>query len=155
MTVFKTKENGTLKKTVFVVALVALGSAALAHGGVRNEDVLARMEVMKTIGDQMKIIGAMAKGEAKFDASAANDALTEIAAQSAQIGPSFETRANDPKSEALPAIWQDWEDFAQLASATETTAEGLIGTVSAQADLGLALGKLGGTCKACHSKYRK
>ncbi|SNS06906.1 c-type cytochrome [Antarctobacter heliothermus] len=144
-----------MKKTVFAVALVALGTAALAHGGVKNKDVMARMEVMKTIGDQMKIIGAMAKGEAAFDASAANDALTEIAAQSAQIGSLFETRADDPKSEALPAIWKDWEDFAHLASAAETTAEGLIGTVSAQAGLGPALGQLGGTCKACHSKYRK
>ncbi|MFZ7094324.1 c-type cytochrome [Primorskyibacter sp. 2E233] len=144
-----------MKKTVFAVALVALGTAALAHGGVKNKDVMARMEVMKTIGDQMKVIGSMAKGEAAFDASTANEALTEIAAQSAQIESLFETRADDPKSEAQPAIWEDWEDFAQLASATETTAEGLIGTVSAQADLGPALGQLGGACKACHSKYRK
>lgn len=144
-----------MKKTVFAVALVALGTAALAHGGVKDKDVMARMEVMKTIGDQMKIIGSMAKDEAGFDAGAANAAVTEIAAQSAQIATLFESRADDPKSEALPAIWEDWEHFTQLASAAETTAEGMIGTISAEADLGPALGKLGGTCKACHSKYRK
>ncbi len=144
-----------MKKTVFAVALIALGTVALAHGGVKNKDVMARMEVMKTIGDQMKIIGAMAKEEAGFDAGAANAALTEIAAQSAQIQALFEARAGDPKSEALPAIWEDWKDFAQLASTAETTAEGMIGTISAEADLGPVLGKLGGTCKACHSKYRK
>lgn len=144
-----------MKKTAFAVALIALGTAALAHGGVKNKDVMARMEVMKSIGDQMKIIGSMAKGEADFDAGVANAALTEIAAQSAQIQSLFESRADDPKSEALPAIWKDWTDFAHLASTAEITAEGMIGTISAEADLGPALGKLGGTCKACHSKYRK
>ncbi|CUH80629.1 c-type cytochrome [Tropicibacter naphthalenivorans] len=144
-----------MNKTIATITLIALGTAALAHGGVKNKDVLARMEVMKTIGEQMKVLGAMAKGQTAFDAAAANAALTEIAAQSAQIAPMFETRADDPKSEALPIIWAQWDDFATLASASETTAAALAGTITAKADLGRALGQLGGTCKACHSKYRE
>ncbi|MGP6090031.1 c-type cytochrome [Antarctobacter jejuensis] len=144
-----------MKKTVIALALVALGTAALAHGGVKNKDVMARMMVMTTIGDQMKILGAMAKGKAAFDATVANAALTEVAAQSAQVTPMFEARADDPKSEALPIIWERWEHFAALASDAETTAESLAGTVTSKAELGLALRQLGGTCKACHSTYRK
>lgn len=144
-----------MKKTITAIALIALGTAALAHGGVKNKDVMARMEVMKTIGDQMKALGAMAKGQTAFDAGAANDALTEIAAQSAQIVAMFETRAEDPKSEALPAIWEDWDSFAKLAADAETTAEALAGTITAEADLAPALGTLSGACKACHSKFRQ
>lgn len=144
-----------MKKTSCAIALIFLGTAALAHSGVKNQDVMARMTVMKSIGDQMKVIGSMAKGEVDFNAGAADAALAEIASQSAQIQALFESPANDPKSEALPAIWEDWEDFKKLASSTETTAESLIGTISTMADLGPALGKLGGTCKACHSKYRE
>ena len=113
------------------------------------------MEVMKTIGDQMQILGNMAKGQTPFDAAAANAGLIEVAAQSARIAPMFETRAEDPKSEALPAIWQRWDDFAELAHEAETTAEALAGTISTEADLGPALGQIGDTCKACHSRYRE
>ncbi|PRY90311.1 c-type cytochrome [Donghicola tyrosinivorans] len=144
-----------MKKATIAVTLIALGTAALAHGGVKNKDVMARMEVMKTIGDQMKIVGSMAKGQTAFDAAAANAALTEVAAQAAQIAPMFETQAEDPKSEALPIIWQQWDDFAKLASDTEIATEALIGSITTEADLAPALGKIGGTCKACHSKYRE
>lgn len=144
-----------MKKTTIALTLIAFGGAALAHGGVQNKDVMARMEVMKTIGDEMKVIGAMAKGEAQFDAELVQATLIEIAAQSAQIKSMFETQATDPKSEALPNIWEDWETFARLADETEAVAERLAGTVMAAADIGPAMGQLGAACKACHSVYRK
>ena len=144
-----------MKKTTIAISLIAFGTAALAHSGVKNGDVMARMMVMSTIGDQMKVLGSLAKGQAAFDAAAANAALIEVAAQSAQIAPMFETRADDPKSEALPIIWEQWEDFTKLAIASETTAEALAGTITSEKDLGPALGQIGGTCKACHSKYRE
>ncbi len=144
-----------MKKTTIAISLIVFGTTALAHSGVKNGDVMARMMVMSTIGDQMKVLGSMAKGQAAFDAAAANAALIEVAAQSAQIAPMFETRADDPKSEALPIIWEQWEDFTKLAIASETTAEALAGTITSEKDLGPAIGQIGGTCKACHSKYRE
>lgn len=69
-----------MKKTASALALIAAGTAALAHGGVTNKDVMARMMVMSSISDQMKVIGSMAKGETAFDADAVNAALIEIAA---------------------------------------------------------------------------
>ncbi|EBA07055.1 cytochrome c [Sagittula stellata] len=38
------------------------------------------MKFMKTIGDEMEVLGSMAKGQTAFDAAAANAALTEVAA---------------------------------------------------------------------------
>ena len=144
-----------MKKAKLAIAMIALGTAALAHGGVENKDVMARMMVMETIGDQMKLVGAMAKGQMAFDANAANSALNEIAAQSAQIVSMFEVRAEDPKSEALPVIWEDWETFSSRATDAEHAAEKLAGTIQSEADLGAALGQLGEPCKACHSQFRK
>ncbi|MCT4577090.1 cytochrome c [Donghicola sp.] len=143
-----------MKKTM-TFALIAFGTAALAHGGVKDKDVMARMEVMKAIGDQVKVIGTMAKGERAFDADAANAALAELAVHSAKIAPSFEKPAQDPKSEALPIIWEQWDDFAALAADSETTASALAGTITSEADLRPALGRIAGTCKACHSTYRE
>lgn len=142
-------------KKAMTFALIAFGTAALAHGGVKDKDVMARMEVMKAIGDQVKVIGTMGKGERAFDADAANAALTELAVHSAQIAPLFETPAQDPKSEALPIIWEQWDDFAALAMDTEQTASALAGTITTEDDLRPALGRIGRTCKACHSTYRE
>lgn len=144
-----------MKKTVIALAIIAAGGAALAHGGVTNRDVMARMMVMSTIAEQVKVIGTMAKGQSSFDAEKANSALIEIAAQSAQITSMFETRADDPKSEALPVIWEKWDTFAARALASEQTAEKLAGTIQSADDLGPALSQLGATCKACHSEFRK
>lgn len=144
-----------MKKTLITLTLIAMGTAALSHGGVKDKDVMARMMVMKTIGDQMKVIGKMAKGEAPFDAAAANAALTEVAAQAAQVPSMFETPATDPKSEALPVIWEQFDDFTKLAVSMEQTAEKLAGTVQTDADLGAVMGQMGATCKACHSTYRQ
>ncbi|MBN8189043.1 MAG: c-type cytochrome [Salipiger thiooxidans] len=144
-----------MKKTATVLALIALGTAAFAHGGVTNKDVMARMMVMGTISEQMKVIGSMAKGETDFDADVANAALIEIAAQSAQVPSMFETPATDPKSEALPVIWEQWDSFAARAQDAEAAAERLAGTVVAQSDLGPVLRQVGETCKACHSTFRE
>ena len=144
-----------MKKAAIVLSIIATGSAALAHGGVKNREVLARMEVMSAIGQQMKVIGSMAKGEADFDADAVNAALIEIAAQSAQVPAMFETPATDPKSEALPVIWEQWDRFTEDAREAETVAERLAGSVSDPSDLGPVLGQLGATCRACHATYRE
>lgn len=144
-----------MKKTTTALLLAILGSAALAHGGVKDKNVMARMVVMKNIGDQMKIIGTMAKGAAAFDADTANAALSEIAVQSAQITPLFKTPATDPKSEALPLVWQDWDSFARRARDARAVAERLAGSVQTKADLGPVMGQLGQTCKSCHSRFKQ
>ncbi|KHQ52000.1 Cytochrome c [Mameliella alba] len=148
-------ETMSMKKTALALSMIALGTAALAHSGVTNKDVMARMMVMSTISDQMKLIGSMAKGEADFDAEAVNSALIEIAAQSAQIPSMFETKALDPKSEALPSIWTEFDSFTQRARETEAVAERLAGTVTGPDDLGPVLHQVGETCKSCHSTFRK
>lgn len=144
-----------MRKTTPVMIAFALASTALAHSGVQDKDVMARMVVMSTIADQMKIIGTMAKGEAAFNEAEVRSALIEIAAHSAQIPSMFEIRADDPKSEALPVIWEQFDQFEALATDTEQLAEQLAGTVQSQADLRAAMRQLGASCQACHATYRK
>ncbi|NNF90114.1 MAG: cytochrome c, partial [Boseongicola sp.] len=49
-----------------VAVLLLVASAALAHQGVKNPAVKARMDVMSAIGDNTKLLGRMAKGEVAF-----------------------------------------------------------------------------------------
>lgn len=144
-----------LKHTIAFTGLLAVASVAWAHSGVKDQDVMARMNLMSDIAENVKLIGAMAKGETPFDADKVNAALDQIAEQSKTIPAMFENRAQDPKSEALPVIWEDWQGFVDRATDGEKAAARLAGSVSSRDDLGQVLGKIGASCKACHETYRK
>lgn len=134
-------------------ALVLVAATSFAHSDVSNPAVAARMQAMSDISAQMKVLGNMAKGEVDFDAAAAQAAVDTVAARAAEVPALFEAPETDPESESLPAIWDNWEDFVAKSETLETAAANA--TIASAADLGPALGQMGGTCKACHSKYRE
>lgn len=135
--------------------LIAAGTAAFAHTGIKNEEVLARMDGMSAIADAVKVIGTMAKGETAFDAEAVDAALSEIETRAGEIPVRFETEIIPEKSEALPVIWDNTEDFGDKARALETLAAERIGSVQAADDLRPLMADIAGACKACHSEYRE
>ncbi len=137
-----------------VLTVLITASAALAHQGVQNSAVIARMEAMKTIGDNTKILGTMAKGELAFDAAKARAAAAEIAVQAGRTPGLFEAPETDPKSEALPVIWENYADFTAKSDALVAAAKMAQGIRTPQ-DLTTALGAIGAACKACHSDYRE
>ena len=135
--------------------LTLVAVAAFAHSGVKNPAVMKRMNAMSAVGDATKVLGEMAKGATAFDAAAADAALAVIAAKAAEVPALFEAAETDPKSEALPAIWEDYGDFTAKAKAMEVAAQAAQGTLVAQADVRGALAAVGETCKGCHKSYRK
>ena len=135
--------------------LIGAATIAIAHTGVEDEEVLARMDDMKAMGDATKTLGLMAKGEAPFDAKTARSAATRIAEEAARTPALFESAATDPQSEALPAIWDNWADFTEKADALETVASGLATDIDSIDTLRAGMGDLGQACKACHSEYRE
>ncbi len=134
------------------VATVFVTSMAMAHDGVANEAVKARMEVMKSIGGATGTLGKMVQGKTDFDADAAAAAATAMAEAAAKIPMVFEANEMDPESEAAPAIWTNWDDFVAKGMALEKGAMAL-DTGSLEA-LQASFGGAAGTCKACHSDYR-
>ena len=142
-------------KKYIALALMVTGTAALAHGGVKDPHVMHRMMGMSELAKQMKLIGAMAKGAMPFDADAARAALLTISREASQIPALFETAATDPKSEALPVIWDEFDSFTSRASELESLTRGLAGSVTTEADLRLVIQQLGKACGACHSDFRE
>ncbi len=140
-----------MKRFVFVAALFVAG-AALAHDGVKNPAVMARMEGMKQMGGAAKILGEMVKGAVVFDAASANAAMETLRVESARIEALFEAEEDDPKSEALPAIWQDYPDFTAKAEALNAAASQTVGSLE---ELQGAISQIGGACRACHKDYRE
>lgn len=142
-----------MRRAVSIAAALLIPAAVLAHSGVKSPEVLARMEAMKEIGDATKVLGRMAKGETEFDAGAANAAAAAIAAKAARSLDLFEPRATDPKSEALPVIWERWDDFAARTEALAIAAD-QAAPLEDLDGLRAALGRIGKTCKSCHEIYR-
>lgn len=144
----------TYLKMAALVAAVALAGPVLAHGDVKNPVVKMRHAAMKVIADNTKVLGEMAKGALPFDAAKAQEAAVAIAAQSAMIPALFEDPSNtDPKSEALPAIWDDFADFTAKSNAMRVAAEAM--DTSTLDGVRVGLGQIGGACKACHADYRE
>lgn len=138
-----------------VVVTACLGTVVLAHGGVKNATVMARMDAMKSIGDAMKIMGTMNKGSVAFDVETARTAAKTVALHAAQTPLLFQAPETDPKSEALPAIWDRFDDFSAKAQSMEKVASDLSQSLSTPEDLSNGMIQLGATCKSCHKEYRK
>lgn len=145
-----------MKPTYLVLcATLIAATTTLAHQGVQNPAVMARMNGMSAIAKNMKTIGQMAKGETAFDAAAAKSAAAAIAEHAAETPDLFKANETDPKSEARSEIWSNFDDFTAKALELETIASDLSRSITTPKDLAAAIGTLGANCKACHSTYRQ
>ncbi len=127
-----------------------------AHDGVKNPAVMKRMQLMKQMGTDLKALAAMARGQTDFDAEQAKKLLAEIAQYSRQSADVFAAEQSDPKSEALPVIWQDFNDFTARAEALTRYAQTAASASQLTAGaLKAHVGELGAACKSCHERYKK
>lgn len=131
-----------LRTAILAGALGVAGiTTALAHGGATGI-VKERMDAMKAMGEAVKSLSGMMRGETEYDPSQvradaetieshAGDALTSL----------FPEGSTDEPSEAKPEIWSDWEAFEDQANRLQAMASGL----SAAADNGLMMEQDGST----------
>ena len=140
---------------LLILTFVTISSIAFAHSGVKDKNVKERMMVMKAMADNTKIIGQMLKGKTSFDENEAKLALERLSSLSLKTPKVFEVNATDPKSEAKPAIWDEFDEFTKLSKDLAEATEVLAGSVGTINDLRPALKRVSSGCKACHSKYRE
>ena len=143
------------KSLLLSLALILVGTLALAHAGVKNPAVMARMESMVVLKDNIDALVKMVKGEAPFDRDGARARIATIAIHAAETPKLFEKEETDPKSEAFPVIWEQFDDFTVKSDALQAEAASLSGSVETEADLRTGLTRMGVACLACHDVYRK
>ena len=143
----------TLKISLMVI--IFSSTLLLAHTVVKNEDVMKRMNLMKAMAENSKIIGQMLKKKIPFDLEQAKNSLIEISNLSKSTPSVFEKMAMDPKSESKIIIWEEFDNFRDLsnnlADNTLSAAENLFGFE----DLKPALMTTASGCKECHTRYRE
>ena len=143
------------------VRAVALGcltftTIALAHEGATGV-VKERMDLMKGQQDAMKLIGEMAKGKTPFDAAKASAAAREIETTAKQIHKLFPEGSDGGPSEALPAIWGQWDRFSGDADDLAEVAGALVNSFdgSTHDDWKAEFKRVTNACKSCHQDFRK
>ena len=138
----------------FVMAPVGT-SNMLAHSGVLNKDVAARMTLMSNMGRNMGVLGRMLKKKTPFDQVKATEAINNIEQLAVETPRVFEKRVLDPKSEAKELIWEEFETFTKISSSLATSAKQLSSSMKSFDNLRPALITLSQSCKECHSRFRE
>ena len=120
---------------------------------VEDTSGAARERLMEGMGGHAATLGRMAQGRIPFDAAAAAAARERLIAASGDIAATFAPGpSDDPRSKALPSIWDNYDDFTAKAAALHTVATGL--DVSSVEAIQAGMGSIGQSCTACPSAYR-
>jgi cytochrome c556 len=141
----------------FLAAAVSTAAWSVAsQASSVTETIKARQHAMETINDTMKVLGAMAKKEAPFDAAVVKKSAETIAENFKKAEPLFPPGSDkgDVETWAKAEIWSDPEMFGETMKSAQAAAVAL-GSVSEEAALRPALGQLGTNCKNCHDMYRR
>ncbi len=137
----------------FVAIAAALNFCASAAFAGPIED---RQAAMKANGQTMKILGGMAQGESPFDAAVVKEQGEAMAARFDALRNLFPPGSDKgpPETYAKPEIWSDPEGFTAALDQAMNASLALAAATD-EAQLKEAVGKVGGSCKGCHDKYRR
>ena len=138
-----------------LAAVLALPQAALADEAA----IGARKAQFQLFAFNLGVLGGMAQGRVDYDAEVAQTASDHLYHLTRSYNPALWPEGSDNASaqntRALPAIWDNLEDFAQRYGALQTAAEAMQAAAGTDlASLQGALGGIGGACGACHDNYR-
>ncbi len=118
-----------MKKALFVLLMCAVPSmvlvtgVAVAHKGASGV-VKTRMETMKNMAANMKLIAQMLRDQIAFDAGKMDQAAMAIANHSGTaLTKLFPKDSLHPPSEARAEIWRQWPAFQTASEALKQAAE--------------------------------
>lgn len=139
-------------RTFMLAAMLTASTFAGADGTPQLE----RHELMEGVGKAAKVIGAMFRGEAEYDAAAVQKSLQTFEEAAGKFGDLFpEGSETGEGTEAAPAIWEDREGFnAALQDFADATAAAIAAAPATLEDAKPAVGPVFQACKGCHDSYR-
>ena len=144
-------ENEMLKRINYLlmgVTFMLSGSLLFAE----NSGYVERSKLMQNIRLEFSVLARMSREKIEFDESLATSARLNLLKFAASTPAIFEDDDLPINSEALPAIWENWNDFLSKSEDFEFALEGV--DTSTLIDLRGSLGNVGAACGSCHQKYR-
>lgn len=156
-----------MRRTARWMAIVATGVLMMMPVGASADDdddlpagpIRDRHELMEEMGDQAEDINEAfdVGGGEGFDTEMIQRSAGVIAMQAHKIPDLFPKGSTDPKSRALPAIWDNWDQFVQMSKDLEQAAQSLSLAAASEDDENdrEKADKVFAACKSCHDKFRK
>lgn len=148
--------------TRYALACLAGAIVATSAGAQPSPEQTAlaiRQGHMKNYAAMLGVLGPMAQGARDYDAAAAQVAADNIFHLSmidqTHYWPPGTAQGEIEGSAALPAIWENMDDFMAKQEALADVASQLREAAGTDlASLQAAVGALGQACGACHQPYR-
>lgn len=140
-------------RAVFAIAILLLASQssfADAEGEIKY-----RQGVMGAVGGHMSAMAAILRNQVHFDQFRLHaDAMADLADVVPHV---FPEGSGDGKTEALPEIWEEPEDFESRLDDFVKAARGISAAAETgeMSEIGPAIDALGKSCKGCHDNYRE
>jgi cytochrome c556 len=141
--------------------VLAFGTMALADGHADVDPaVKARQSHMQLYAHNIAILGGMAQESVEYDAALAQIAADNLVALASINETTYwpEGTGNDMIEgvKALPAIWENMDDFMVKQDGMVTASAAMAGVAGTDlASVQGAIRDLGGACSACHREYRQ
>ncbi len=127
-----------------------------AHKGATGI-VKERMDLMKQVGKDTKLLKAMVRGNRAYDPQLVARISHSMQQAAGQIPGQFPAGSLQHPTEARPQIWQQWDKFTDYARQLETESARLR-QIAASGDLPSIqhqFRQLNKTCLGCHKSFRK
>ncbi|MEJ6478909.1 MAG: cytochrome c [Octadecabacter sp.] len=116
-----------MNKSVYLAAALvsSFAAGAFAHNGATGI-VKERMDAMMAMGNAVKALAPMMRGEIAHDADAVRAAAATFTAHAGEtMTRLFPEGTGGSPSAAKDAVWEDWDEFASLAQQLATYSAGL------------------------------
>jgi cytochrome c556 len=137
-----------------------VGGSLYAHSGATGI-VKERMDAMEAMGDLSKTVANMFKGKTEFDRDTlvdAADAFVQHGSDMTALFPDTPESRNGSNTQALPIIWNEWEDFTGMADEfvqKSIALQNFVGSTEDVTQLRKEFFKTTKGCLGCHKRYRK
>lgn len=141
-----------MKSIVSVVITLLVSTMVFADG---EAEFKYREGVMRTVGGHMSSMVGIIRGNVHFDNF---EFHASGMADLAEIVPNvFPEGSGIAKSEALPAIWENPDDFKAALDKFVKAANGIATAAESgeMSEIGPAMNVLGKACKGCHDNFRE
>ena len=132
-----------------------IGASFMLSGSIlfaENSGYVERSKLMQNIRLEFSVLARMSREKIEFNENLAESARLNLLKLAASTPAIFEDDDLPINSEALPAIWENWDDFVSKSEDFEFVLEGV--DTSTLIDLRDSLGNVGAACGSCHQKYR-
>lgn len=137
-----------------LLAAVVLGATAVA---AQNLDAIKeRKGHFDDIGDAVKPVGAMFKGNEPFELAKVQAAVKLIREKSEVLPGLFPDDSKEGEdTRALPAIWDNKADFEERFKKLAVAAEAAGPAITDEGSFRATWQDFVGNCSGCHKQYRK